>query len=150
MHNYRQPTVSDALPVMEMVAVTQRLTDLLNEEVVLLEAMQISKAGELQAEKVSLTQVLEAQKRLMDHHPELIENVPDHEREALRESIEEFYIALQKNVRLVAVAKAVNQRVVQAVMDTLAEQQSTGAYTRAGVTATPPRHGISLSLNQRV
>lgn len=141
----------DALPIGEMVEVTKRLTVLLNEEVMFLEKMQVGKAGELQPEKLALTQVLEAQKRLIDTQPELIDDVPAFEREELKRTIEAFHTALQRNIRLVAVAKAVNQRVVQAVLDTLAEQQSTGAYTKAGVTANAPKSsGLSISLNQQI
>lgn len=140
----------DSLPIDEMRQVTQRLTELLYQEVELLEQMQVGKAGELQPEKIALTQVLEAQKKLIDAQPELLDDVPDAERAMLRESIEDFNIALQRNVRLVAVAKAVNQRVVNAVLDTLAEQQSTGAYTKAGVTAAPAQQGVSISLNQQI
>lgn len=140
----------DELPVGEMIEVTARLTDLLNQEVVLLEQMQVTRAGELQQEKMALTQVLEAQKKLIDAQPELIDAVPDAERDQLRHVVETFHTALQRNVRLVAVAKAVNQRVVQAVFDTLAEQQSTGAYTKAGMTASAPKGGVSISLNQQI
>lgn len=141
----------DVLPIGEMIEVTKRLTVLLNEEVLFLEKMQVGKAGELQPEKLALTQVLEAQKRLIDTQPELIDDVPAFEREELKDTIEAFHTALQRNIRLVAVAKAVNQRVVQAVLDTLAEQQSTGAYTKAGVTANAPKSaGLSISLNQQI
>lgn len=140
----------DALPIAEMIDVTARLTELLNQEVVLLEQMQVGKAGALQPEKIALTQVLEAQKKLIDTQPELLDEVPDHERALLRETVQDFHGALQRNVRLVAVAKAVNQRVVQAVLDTLSEQQSTGAYTKSGVTASAPQHGVSISLNQQI
>ncbi len=146
------PEVSsfEVLPIEEMVQVTNRLTDLLNEEVLLLEQMNVTQAGELQAEKIALTQVLEAQKKLIDAQPEMIYEIDDETRDELRGSIEQFHTALQRNVRLVAVAKAVNQRVVQAVMDTLAEQQSTGAYTKAGVTAQAPQQAVSISLNQQI
>lgn len=140
----------DALPIEEMIEVTGRLTELLNQEVLLLEQMNVTQAGELQPEKIALTQVLEAQKRLIEMQPELIDEVSDDDRAALRGSIEVFNKALQRNVRLVAVAKAVNQRVVQAVLDALAEQQSTGAYTKSGVTAAAAPQGVSISLNQQI
>ncbi len=144
VHNF------DALPIGEMIDVTARLTELLNEEIAYLDAMQIVRAGELQPEKIALTQVLEAQKKLIDTQPELLEQISDAERLELRETILDFNTALQRNVALVAVAKAVNQRVVTAVLDTLAEQQSTGAYTKLGVTASSPQGGMSISLNQQI
>ncbi len=140
----------EGVDVAELIAVTTRLTDLLNEEVRLLDAMNITGAGALQAEKDALTRVLEAQKRYIESQPEVMDDITDEEREALTGVVDAFQWALQQNVRLVAVAKAVNQRVVQAIMDTVAEQNSTGAYTKAGITAGAPKQGISITLNQQI
>jgi len=140
----------EGIDVHEMIVVTSRLTELLNQEVALLDAMKIGEAGKLQPEKEALTKVLEAQKKYIESQPEVMGDMTDDEREKLAIVVEEFNAALQRNVRLVAVAKAVNQRVVKAVMDTLAEQNATGTYTKAGVTINAPTQGISISLNQRI
>lgn len=134
----------------ELIAVTTRLTDLLNEEVRLLDAMNITEAGALQPEKDALASVLEAQKKYIESQPEVMEGISEAEHDELAHVVDAFQEALQRNVRLVAVAKAVNQRVVQAIMDTVAEQNSTGAYTKAGITAGAPKQGISITLNQQI
>lgn len=139
----------DHLDVDEMIQVTERLTDLLYEEVALLEAMNISGAGQLQNEKIALTQVLESQKMMLEIHPELVDDISEQDRQALSLVAEDFVTALEHNIRMVAVAKTVNGKVVQAIMETLQEQNSLGVYTKSGVTAAPPQHAISLTLNQQ-
>ncbi len=84
----------DHLDVDEMIQVTERLTDLLYEEVALLEAMNIAGAGQLQNEKIALTQVLESQKMMLDIHPELVDEITDAERVTLSAVAEDFVVAL--------------------------------------------------------
>ena len=103
------------IDVEELATVTARMTELLNQEVKLLEAMRITEAGSLQHEKLALTQVLEAQKKYIASQPEVMDELSTQDREFLGGVAREFNEALQRNVRLVAVAKAVNQRVVQAM-----------------------------------
>lgn len=139
----------DALDVNELIEVTQRLTDLLHEEVALLDAMNISAAAQLQDEKLALTQVLESQKLMLEIHPEFMDEISDEKRHTLALVAEEFVEALEHNIRIVAVAKTVNAKVVQAIMETLQEQNSLGVYTKSGVPAAPPQYAISLTLNQQ-
>lgn len=138
------------IDVGEMIAVTTRLTELLDEEVQLLDAMNITAAGALQPEKEALASVLEAQKKYIESQPEVMDALSDEDRDELAYVVDAFQESLQRNVRLMAVAKAVNQRVVQAIMDTVAEQNSTGAYTKAGITAGAPKQGISITLNEQI
>lgn len=143
-------TAYAGVDVQELLTVTSRLTALLYEEVRLLDTMQIGEAGALQHEKEALTKVLEAQKKYIETQPEVMDEISDEERTELKGVVDAFDEALQQNVRLVAVAKAVNQRVVQAVLDTLAEQNSSGAYTKSGVATNAPKQGISITLNQQI
>lgn len=138
------------IDIEEMILVTRRLSELLREEVRLLQTMDITAAGALQPEKETLTKVLEMQKKHIELQPEAMEQIDAQDKARLGEVVADFQEALHQNIRLVAVAKVVNQRVVQAVMDTLAEQHTTGAYSKQGVTITAPKQGLSVTLNQQI
>jgi hypothetical protein len=134
----------------ELTDVTKRLTDLLNTEVVLLEQMQVTKASELQPEKETLTKLLEAQKRMLVNNPDTARAASAESRETLTEAFGDLQTALHRNIRMVAIAREVNARVVKAISDTLTEQFSTGAYTKTGETSGGKPDAISITINQQI
>jgi hypothetical protein len=137
--------------VEELMAVSIRLAEILNEESALLAAMDISGMAKLHPEKLKLTQILESYQALLRAQPDVMEDVPDAMREKLVQVIVGFGQVMEHNFRQVTTAKVVNHKVVQAITDSLAEQQhltvynKTGNHFRAGVQMS----GVSININQK-
>lgn len=134
------------LDVYELMHVTARLRDLMQAEIEHLKTMRIKEMAALQEEKMQLTQLLEAYQRMVDARPELLHGINEEVREELRLLSDEFAAVVSENMKRTAVARAVNQRVVQAIIEVISDQQSPGTYTKNGTAAVPPG-GMAVPFN---
>jgi|GEM_PF-3049826 len=150
----QQPRIDPSLlslDVNELVAVTVRLAEILDEETQLLANMDINGMSRLHPEKLKLTQMMESYQSILRARPDAVDDLPDATRDQLIRVISGFGQIMEHNFRQVATARAVNQKVVQAITDSIAEQQHLTVYTREGnqTYAGVQQSGISINLNQK-
>jgi flagellar biosynthesis/type III secretory pathway chaperone len=136
--------------VPDVITLTARLAQILAEEADHLEAMNITRVGDLQKEKIMLINALEALKKQVAKHPELMDEITEEEREDLEQVVNVFYQILEENYRRLSMARSVNQRVVQAITDAVQEATRGDVYDRKGEAGKPVIASLSMSLNEKV
>jgi hypothetical protein len=131
-----------------LILLVSRLAQLLGREVDMLEKMDIKEVAKLQPEKIALVDALEKQKKLIARRPEILLDLDDDMRDNLVELLQIFDAVVQENHNKLLVAKEVNQIVVDAIMDTAAENLKGGLYNDKGVHA--GENAMALSLNRTI
>jgi hypothetical protein len=144
-----QPMVTGEIDVEELLRVTAQLKVLLEQESAHLKAMEIKEVAKLRGEKEALTKRMEAYQKLLVAQPDLLRNLDAGIREELVELSEGFSRALAENMRRTAVARAVNQRVVGAIMEVVSEANHAGIYNKRGAAPVPGSLAVSFNLNQQ-
>lgn len=134
----------------DVITLTARLAQLLAEEADLLEAMNIKRVGELQKEKLMLVSALDALKKQIAKQPELLEEITDEERDDLVQVVRVFNEILEENYRRLSRARAVNQRVVQAITQAVQEATRGDVYDRKGEAGKPVIQTVSMTVNEKV
>ena len=148
IRNLPKATPIQSLDVHELLDVTIKLKDILAKETQQLKQMKVKELGLLQQEKTRLTKLMESYQALLKAKPDALGELDEATREELGIEMEEFTRVVDENYRRVAVARAVNQRVVQAILDVVTEQQHAGTYTKRGISASP-NMALSINLNQQ-
>ena len=142
--------LQDSIQVNELVAVTARLTEVLREESKQLKAMRIRAVGEIQEEKHKLISWLEAQKKIIALNPSMKDQLSDEERAAMAQVAEVFAQAVEENYHQASIARAVNQRVVQAINDSVRDRDHVNTYNAYGTTrGTVSTAGLPFNVNQK-
>lgn len=139
----------------DLIVVAGRLITLVTEETRLLEAYQANDIGQLQDEKARLSRIYSGLVRDLKRDPELLAAVEKAVREELSDVLKRFEAAAEANTNALNVAREANERVMRAIVDAAAAQQTTVAgYSRSGTVAAPSRTAaarpISMSVNQRL
>jgi flagellar biosynthesis/type III secretory pathway chaperone len=143
------PSPTGDVDIYELITVTARLKEVLTRETEHLKLMQVKELAKLQEEKQKLTKTLEAYQRLIAARPELVRALDEGTREELAEISEAFGRAVAENMHRVAIARTVNQRVVNAIMEVVSENQHAGTYNRYGSAGMPNNLSVSFNLNQK-
>ncbi len=142
--------IGDSVQVEEIVAVTRRLTELLAEESMHLRAMRIKPVATLKEEKNRLIGWLEAQQKIIAINPSMRDSMSEEEREVIASIGAEFAQAVEENYHQASIARAVNQRVVQAMMEAVRDQHALPLYSASGAQARPTSgSSYQLNLNQQ-
>lgn len=134
----------------DVITLTARLAQILAEEADLLEAMDITRVGALQKEKIMLVNALEALKKQVRKHPELMDEVSEEEREDLVQVVRVFNEILEENYRRLSRARAVNQRVVEAITQVVQDSARGDVYDRKGESGKHGSDALSVTLNEKV
>ena len=138
-----------AMSVNELMDITLRLSDLLAEESALIDAMRFKELPRLHEEKMKLTTVLETYQQVIAADPSFVKRADEKTREELLLRTDDLAFNVEDNFRKVSVARAVNQRVMQAIADVVNEQHRPGTYGRNGQTTSTQDLALSVNLNQR-
>lgn len=135
----------------ELVAVAVRLAEVLDEETKLLAVMDIRGLAQLHPEKLRLTQMLESYQGLLRAQPDVVDDMSEDMREKLFQIVVGFSQVMEHNFRQVTAARMVNQTVVRAITDSIAEQQHLTVYNKQGnhFRAGADMSGVSINLNQQ-
>lgn len=156
MNQMQQAYPAGAMPALhfdavEFMTVAIRLAEILDEESHLLAQMNISGMAKLHAEKLRLTQMLESYQAMLRARPDLADALDDDARDKLVQVINGFSQVMTHNFQQVQAARTVNQTVVKAITDSIAEQQHLTVYNRQGgqFCAGAETSGISINLNQQ-
>jgi uncharacterized protein YqeY len=147
--NVGLPIIGHDVDIYELITVTARLKELLSRETEHLKRMEVGELAKLADEKQKLTKIMESYQRLIAQRPELVRALDADSREELALLMEDFTRVVSENMQRTAVARAVNQRVVQAIMEVVTENQHAGTYNRSGYSGVPTNMSVSFNLNQK-
>lgn len=148
-HQLPNAAARASMSVNELMDATLRLSDLLAEEGEHIEAMRYKELPRLHEEKVKLTALLENYQRLLAADPDFIRNADPRTREELLLRTDDLAFNVEDSFRKVSVVRAVNGRVMQAIMDVMGEQHRPGTYGPKGVATQMGDLALSINLNQR-
>ena len=137
--------ILQTMSVDELMETTRRLSDILAEESDMIATMQLKDLPRLNEEKLKLTAVLEIYQQVMAADPSFIKKADDKKREQMILFADDLAMNVEENFRKVSVAKAVNSRVMQAIMDVMSEKHRPASYGRNGLAS--QNHGLALSVN---
>ena len=141
--------ILQSMSIDELMDTTLRLSDILAKESELIGSMDYKELPSLNEEKARLTAVLEIYQQVMANDPNFVKNADDKTREQLVLLTDDLAFNVEENFRKVSVARAVNSRVMQAIMDVMSEQHRPGTYGRNGQAAQNHDLALSVNLNQQ-
>ncbi len=148
-HQLPEAAALQAMSINALMTATLRLSDLMSEEAQLLSQMRYGELARLHDEKLKLTKLLEGYQQRLASDPNFVRTADSSTREELLLLTDDLAFNVQDNFRKVSAAKAVNTRVMQAIMDVLSEQHRPGTYGRDGVAAQAADLALSVNLNQK-
>jgi flagellar biosynthesis/type III secretory pathway chaperone len=139
----------ERIDVEGIIALTARLSQVLAQEVEYLADMQIKELEGLQKEKTQLLDALESQKRHIDTHPHLLALLTDDDCLELAQIIEIFQGIMKENHRRLLIAREVNLKVTEAIINAVNEDAKTASYTHEG-SAGKSKESISMTVDRSV
>jgi hypothetical protein len=151
-HGHELPHIevpASGMDLDELMDVTARLADILEQETEHLRRMEIGAMAKLQEKKLELTLMLESYKKLLKSQPDLLKAADAQKLKDFAELSEDLTAMVAENFRRTAVARAVNQRVVNTIIETMSEASRPGTYNRSGHSNMKQDMSLSFSLNQR-
>ena len=138
-----------SMSLSELMGATLRLSDLMSEESVMLQEMRIAELPKLQEEKMKLATLLEAYQQRLSTDPGFVKNADERTQEELLLLTDDLAFNVEENFRQVATARAVNSRILQAMMDVLNEEHQPGTYGKQGQSKMGSDRSLSMNLNQK-
>ncbi len=146
-HSHQLPNAAAraSMSVNDLMHATLRLSDLLAEESEHIAALRYNELPRLHDEKLKLTSLLESYQRVLATDPDFIRQADARTREELLLRTDDLAFNVEDNFRKVSVVRAVNGRVMQAIMDVMGEQHRPGTYGPKGQAT--PMHDLALSMN---
>jgi len=137
------------MSVNELMHTTLRLSDILAEEGLMIEERRYKELPRLHEEKLKLTALLEKYQQVLASDPQFIRTADARTREELLLRTDDLAFNVEDNFRKVSVVRAVNGRVMQAIMDVMGEQHRPGTYGPKGVASQMGDLAMSINLNQQ-
>ena len=141
--------VRASMNVNELMDVTLRLSDILAQESEHIDARRYNELPKLHEEKTKLVSLLENYQRVLAADPGFVRAADERTREELLLRADDLAFNVEENFRKVSVTRAVNSRVMQAIMDVMTDQHRPGTYGPRGVAASTTDLALSINLNQR-
>ncbi len=145
--------MTEPSPIVELIDLTERLTEVMAREVALLDAMRPSEIGPLQSEKATLSTAYASAVGLVNKNAALVDEADPDTRDALTRATARLKETMADNLRAIDVARTFNERLIKALGEAVAESRpSTNAYTAAGnptPTATPATP-TAIALDDRI
>ncbi len=134
----------------DIITLTARLAQVLAEEADYLEKMQVSKIAPLQKEKILLSNALALIKKQLPKDGSFMDMLEPEEAESLRDVITVFNEVLEESYTKLSMARAVNQRVVEAITEAVKETAGQDAYDGSGNAGAHGSDAMPLSLDKRI
>jgi len=148
-HPLPQAHAIKVLSIDELMQATLRLSDLLQEESQLIQEMRFKDLPKLQEEKIKLTALLEMYQQRLATDASFVRSADEKVREELLLLTDDLAYTVEENFRQVSTARAVNSRIMQAMMDVMNDQHRTGTYGRTGAATGTGDMALSMNLNQK-
>lgn len=133
----------------DLMDVTARLADVLEEETTYLRSMQMDALAKLHEKKMQLVLLLEGYKRLLKQQPDLLKSADEAKLSEFTTLSDELTAIVEENFRRTMVARAVNKRVVDTIIETVSEQNRPPTYNKYGNSSLKQDLSMSFNLNQR-
>jgi flagellar biosynthesis/type III secretory pathway chaperone len=147
-------TTLESRRIDDLIAITGRLSDLMNRETAMLGEMRGGEIAGLQEEKHTLAAAYEREMKRLDEHPEEFATVEPAKRAELLEQVGVFKSVAIENERVLHAARETNQRLLRAIVEAVAEQRARHGYSATGAAengaAGDSAAGLSLSLDRRL
>ncbi len=148
-HPLPQAHAIKVLSIDELMQATLRLSDLLQEESQLIQEMRFKDLPKLQEEKIKLTALLEMYQQRLATDASFVRSADEKVREELLLLTDDLAYTVEENFRQVSTARAVNSRIMQAMMDVMNDQHRPGTYGRTGAATGTGDMALSMNLNQK-
>ena len=145
--------MTEPSPIIELIDLTERLTEVMTRELALLDAMRPSEIGPLQSEKATLSAAYAGAVGLINQNAALVDEAEPDIRDALIRATARLKETMADNLRAIDVAKTFNERLIRALGEAVAESRpSTNAYTAAGspTPAVTPATPTAIALDDRI
>ena len=138
----------------ELLSALERLTALMQRELAELKAMRPFALGALQNEKLALVQAYEKALEAMKQRPEAARGLPAPIKAKLTEAARRFQATLTDNLRALNANKVANERLHQAILQSLEQQRHGPSADAYGANrAQRPRRGagaLSIAYDRRL
>ena len=133
----------------ELMEVTARLADILEEETRCLRDMKMDALAKLHTKKMELMLVIETYQKVLRDQPDFLKKQNAGKVEEFMALSEDLTEVVEENFRRTAVARAVNQRVMQTIVNTISEKQRPMTYNRYGSAMKKNDMPMPFNLNQK-
>lgn len=137
--------------VERLIFVTARLIDVMNRELEFLKSMQPQEIRELQVEKEDLARTYERCIAEIKANPELLNQCGATLKSRLKEVTGTFNATLVENERSLRAVMSVSERLLNVIVNAVAEKQSGAAYSSSGMIgsgAKAPNQSLPFAVNQ--
>lgn len=133
----------------QLLTLTQRLTDLLERETALYQARRPTEVAPFRDEKARLANIYRQECQRIANEPSLISGAPEDVRAKLATATDAFNVALEANIASVHALKTINEGLIKAVADHVADMRvaQAGYGPKATLKKSPDSHS-ALTLNQ--
>ncbi|MCA6343601.1 flagellar basal body protein [Phenylobacterium sp.] len=135
--------------ISQMVALTERLTELIAAEALAFESHRPQDAASLVEETSRLANIYRYESARIRSNPDLIASAPTEERTRLVRATEAFDAVLARQGRALEAARTVTEGLVQAIANEIAAQRSPGVGYGPDAEAQALNLATSITLNQR-
>ncbi len=135
----------------KLISVTARLIDVMNRELEFLKKMQPQEIRELQADKEDLARAYELSILEIKANPELLNQCGAPLKSRLEEVTGTFNATLTENERSLRAVKSVSERLLNVIVNAVAEKQSGAAYSSSGMIgsgAMGPNQSLPFAVDQ--
>jgi sulfur transfer complex TusBCD TusB component (DsrH family) len=117
----------------DLIAVTNRLIDLMGKEIEMLRSMRPQNIGTLQKDKVHLALAYERHMRELRDNPSLLAAAKPDLKAELKQITGRFQEVLNENESAIRAVKTVSEKLLTAIANAVTEQRGdTAAYSREG------------------
>ena len=141
--------ILQAMSLEDFAQSAARMRTLMEQEAELLKSRRYQALAPLHEEKQKLAQVLELYEQRFASDPAFLQNLDAAARENLFSLLDGLAFQVEENFREVAVARSVNQRVMQEIMDVVREDHRPSTYGRNGQAFNGAELALSMNLNQK-
>lgn len=144
---------ANPLQIDTLVTAASRLISLMNREIEFLRAMKVQEISDLQGEKLELTALYEESLAMLAADPDVLQALEPALKDELAALAKRFDAAVVENTRALSAVKDSHDRLLQTIVDSVAENRSKQkAYTADGALDNPQggrnAPAISLTLDQ--
>ncbi len=138
----------------DMIAITERLSDIMCKEIELLRSMRPQDIGELQEPKANLARSYENYLRELREDPSILGAAAPERKEELKIATTRFRSVLDENERALRSVKTVSENLLNTIVAAVSEQKvSNSAYSNNGSLGGAngsARNSVSLSINKQL
>lgn len=139
-------------PLAMPIALSQRLSEILETENEMLRTRRPREIAQLQEEKSQLALRFSREMETLRNNPNLVENAVESERDELREGSQRFQEALSENQRLLFATKTVTEGIIRAVANEVEKSnaKAAGYNKQAGMNPVSRNRPTNIALNQTI